>query len=136
MIGPIKTLEGKPPTNFGWMNLVTLGILLVASQALHGCDCCPTGKPDELATRIRRIVVTPNPVPKGQTAVFKVFADDSLDTTLEYRWTLPGGSIVATTMNSYDWTATVPPGEYEAIIRIQRSGYLPNSAGFKVIVVE
>lgn len=113
-----------------------LWLLPLSLLLLSGCDCCPMGKDDPLATEILDVRVEPNPVPAGSTTTFTVVTPDSLDMDLLYRWRLPEG-FVDTTVHRYVWTASAEPGEYHLSVLVSREGtYTPNGRSFTVTVIE
>jgi len=98
----------KNKRNLLWL----LWLLPLSLLLLNGCDCCPMGGPDPLATEILDVRVEPNPVAVGSPTTFTAIIRDSTETVFRYYWSVPGGA--ETVVPRYTWIPMVEPGEYTA----------------------
>lgn len=72
----------------------------------------PTPPSPTAVVTISQIVVQPDTVLPGQSALITVTASDSTGGALQYGWHADQGSINTTTLNTATWTAPVTEGEY------------------------
>ena len=78
--------------------VLTLACSSVLMLLYAGCDAFPETEPPDpdppVQTEIVRIEVVPNPVAAGDTALFRVVIEDSLDERFSYRWFISAGNFV------------------------------------------
>lgn len=122
---PIRAMKPSKLTSF---------MCLLAALVLAGCDCCPMGGQDPLATEIIEIRVEPNPVAVGETTTFTIVIKDSTAGGFSYYWAVPGGA--ETTVPHYTWTVDTEPGEYRLSVRVSRTGFEAVGRPFTVTVVD
>jgi hypothetical protein len=121
-------------------SFVRAGLTFFAALAVFtGCDF-PTGgeHPPVYQTKILDVLVEPNPVAIGDTALFTVIIRDSLDTSFRFTWF--GGSLSwqITEQNSIRWVADVPAGHYNFALTADNGiqEEVPPTHEFVVLVVE
>ena len=123
-----------------------------ALALLHvGCNAIPENEPPDpdppAQTEIVRIEVVPNPVAVGDTALFRVVIEDSLDERFEYRWTRSGGRFanidprvfsVTTDSNGIRWIAPDTRDTYGMSVRAENGSEdsLAVGTSFTVTVAE
>ena len=122
----------------------TLALLLLVA----GCDAIerePPDLPPPVQTEVLRVEVIPELVAVGDTALFRVVIEDSLDTRFEYRWTKALGNFVGveprfrgvtTDTNSVLWVAPSELGTFGFSVRVDNGSRDSTAVGqsFRVSV--
>ena len=93
----------------------TLSVLLGACEIPMGGD-----EYDPPAAAILDVRVEPDPVVVGDTATFTCVVEQNAP-SLRFGWIFPGGFDSSST-NQYRWVASVPPDDYQVVVRVDSPG--------------
>lgn len=116
-------------------SVVMLGLMLASCDGIIE----PGGPPppeNESQTDIIDVLVEPNPVTVGDTAIFTCIIEDSLDESFEFRWTLNLAPDKTTPTNQVVWVAPDKAGTYSHRVTADNgdeNARAPNK-GFAIIV--
>ena len=111
-----------------------LPFAFVLSAVLAACEIPMGGNEyDPPAATILDVRLEPDPAALSDTATFTCIIKQTTS-ALRYICSFPGG-FDGTETNQYQWIASVPPGSYQVVIALRRTGFekVQSSARFTVV---